>query len=94
MMLTSDVPYSDPSHNHNAPSHGMQTHQSLFTKKILPKAGMEKLICLSNAVWWQSTCSYVDASVWRVDGVSQRGFVRVFGRVGGGQVDGGARVGR
>ena len=46
---------------------------------------MEKLICLSNTVWWQSTCSYVDASVWRVDGVGQRGFVRVFGRVGGGK---------
>ena len=36
-------------------------------------------------MWWQSTCSYVDASVWRVDGVSQRGFVRVFGRVGEGK---------
>jgi len=34
MMLTSDVPYSDPSHNHNAPDHGMQTHHSLYTKQL------------------------------------------------------------
>jgi len=43
MMLTSDVPYSDPSHNHNAPSHGMQTHQSLFTKKNSTKSWHGKI---------------------------------------------------
>ena len=94
MMLTSDVPYYDPSHNHNAPSHGMQTHQSLFTKNISTKSWLGKIDlppqCCVVAEHLQLRGRVSMACRW---GESAR--IRSHVRTGGGgQVDGGARVGR
>ena len=43
-MLTSDVPYSGPSHNHNAPDHGMQTHHSIYLNQLF-----KQILALENS---------------------------------------------